>query len=140
VNGKLFDRWRQIEMTASMPIQSTPTAPVRRHSRLGITSLLLALGFPFLLLIIFVVMLIFSEQIENGAFVGFVTILAASIAAVAVHLTGVILGIAGVYKKENRKLFPVLGIVFNGLPLLLSATACILFVAFLIHPFPLGPK
>jgi len=102
--------------------------------------LLLALGFPFLCLIIFVAMMIVSDQIENGAFVGFVTILVASIAAVAVHLTGVILGIAGAYKKDSRKLFPVLGIVFNGVPLLLSAIVCILFVAFLIHPFPLGPK
>lgn len=123
-----------------MPAQSMPAAPVRRHSRLGVTSLLLALGFPFLCLIIFVAMMIVSDQIENGAFVGFVTILVASIAAVAVHLTGVILGIAGAYKKDSRKLFPVLGIVFNGVPLLLSAIVCILFVAFLIHPFPLGPK
>ena len=130
----------QMEMNASIPVPAEASAPVRRHSRLGVTSLLLALGFPFLCLIIFVVMLIVSGQIENGAFVGFVTILAASIAAVVVHLTGVILGIAGAYKKDSKKLFPVLGIVFNGVPLLLSAIVCILFVAFLIHPFPLGPK
>ena len=135
-----------VEMNASVPIQDSATreplapASVRRHPKLGLTSLLIAIVFPFLLLMIFVVLLLLQGQIESGAFVGFVTILAASIGGVAVHLTGLILGIAGVSRKETKKLLSVLGILFNGLLLVLSAIVCILFVAFLMHPFPLGPK
>jgi hypothetical protein len=132
-------------MSASIPIENfaarTPAGvPLKKQSKLGVLSLLIAIAFPFPMLIVSIVLVLLQDYIENGAFVGFVTILAASIAGFAVHLTGLILGIAGVSRKETKKLLPVLGILFNALPLALSLIVCILFVAFLIHPFPLGPK
>jgi hypothetical protein len=132
-------------MNDSIPIQNFPVGirenvPIKRHSKLGLTSLLIAIAFPVLYVIIFVVLALLQDHIENGAFVGFVTILAVAIAGVAAHLTGLIMGIAGASRPETKKLLAVLGIAFNALPLVLSSIVSILFVAFLIHPFPLGPK
>jgi hypothetical protein len=132
-------------MNDSIPIQNLPVGirenvPIKRHSKLGLTSLLIAIAFPVLYVIIFVVLALLQDHIENGAFVGFVTILAVAIAGVAAHLTGLIMGIAGASRPETKKLLAVLGIAFNALPLVLSSIVSILFVAFLIHPFPLGPK
>ena len=121
-------------------VETRHDVPVKRHSKLGLLSVLIAVGFPFSVIMVLVILLILQDHIENWAFVAFVAILAASIAGVAAHLTGLIIGIAGVARKETRKVLSVLGIVFNAMPLVLSSIACILFLAFLLHPFPLGPK
>jgi ABC-type dipeptide/oligopeptide/nickel transport system permease component len=112
----------------------------RTHSKAGLISLLIALLFPLLMGSIFLIVLVLQLQIENEAFTYFLMILSGSIAAVIAHLSGLIMGVVGVRNKQRKKLLSVLGIVFNTLPLLLAAVICILFVAFLIHPFPLGPK
>jgi hypothetical protein len=43
-------------------------------------------------------------------------------AAVAplLHFTGLVLGITGAFTKDSKKVFPILGIIFNTLPLILA--------------------
>ena len=110
------------------------------HSGLGLASLMIALLFPLLMGSIFLVLLLLQLRIENEAFTYFLMILSGSIAGIIAHLLGLIMGVAGVRRKQNKKVFSVLGIVLNAIPLLGAVIVCILFVAFLIHPFPLGPK
>ena len=42
------------------------------------------------------------------------------------HGIGFVLGIVGAFLKESKKLFPVLGIILNGLPLIFAAVLWIL--------------
>lgn len=129
-------------MNAAIPIESraSDAAYVRAHSKAGLASLLIALLFPLLMWSIVLILLVLQVQIESEGFTYFLMILSGSIAAVIAHLGGLIMGVVGVRNKQRKKLLSVLGIIFNTLPLLLAAVICILFVAFLIHPFPLGPK
>ena len=113
---------------------------VRTHSKAGLVSLLIALLFPLLMCLIFLIVLVLQVQIESEGFTYFLMLLSGSIAAVIAHLSGLVMGVVGVRNKQRKKLFSVLGIIFNTLPLLLAVVICILFVVFLIHPFPLGPK
>lgn len=135
------------EMDPTRPIQyqASPTPcdsvePLRSHSKLGLGSLLIALGLPLLFLIVFAIMILLASQIQNAALTNFVVILIASFVGAVGHLVGLILGIVGTFRKTNKKLLPVLGIIFNGIPMLVATVVCLLFVAFLINPFPLGPK
>ena len=129
-------------MNASIPVENRASEAgyIRTHSKAGLVSLLIALLFPLLTCSIFLIVLVLQLQIENEAFTYFLMILSGSIAAIIAHLGGLIMGVVGVRNKQRKKLLSVLGIIFNTLPLLLAAVICILFVAFLIHPFPLGPK
>ena len=113
---------------------------VRSHSKAGLVSLLIALLFPLVMWSIFLILLVLQIRIENEAFTYFLMILTGSISGVAAHVTGVALGIVGVRNRGRKKLLPVLGIVFNTIPLVFAAIICVVIVAFMIHPFPLGPK
>ena len=113
---------------------------VRRHSKLGVASLLIALGLPLLFLVVFAIMILLQGQIQNAAFTNFVVMLGASFVGTIGHLVGLVVGVVGALRKENKKLLSVLGIIFNSVPMLFAAIVSIVFVAFLIHPFPLGPK
>jgi hypothetical protein len=97
-----------------------PAAPgALRHSGLGIASFVVSmLGGPamFLLLVVAGVM---SAQAPNGqideksaAAVGLGLVM---IGGIIVALIGAGLGIAGVAQKGRKKVFAVLGLVFNGL-------------------------
>lgn len=134
-------------MKEAIPLQQPETAvaqdqspPLRKHSKLGLSSLLIALGLPLVLLALIMILFLLQVGIANEGFTYFVVILGASIIGGFGHLIGVVLGIAAASRKQNKKLLPTLGIIFNSVPMLLAAIVCILFAAFLIHPFPLGPK
>jgi ABC-type dipeptide/oligopeptide/nickel transport system permease component len=129
-------------MNAAIPVESraSDVGCVRTHSKAGLVSLLIALLFPLLMCSILLIVLVLQLQIENEAFTYFLMVLSGSIAAIIAHLSGLIMGVVGVRNKQRKKLLSVLGIIFNTLPLLLAVVICLLFVAFLIHPFPLGPK
>jgi ABC-type dipeptide/oligopeptide/nickel transport system permease component len=129
-------------MNAAIPVESraSDVGYVRTHSKAGLVSLLIALLFPLLMCSILLIVLVLQLQIENEAFTYFLMVLSGSIAAIIAHLSGLIMGVVGVRNKQRKKLLSVLGIIFNTLPLLLAVVICLLFVAFLIHPFPLGPK
>ena len=130
-------------MDPTAPIQHFATGEpgeAKTHSHLGLASLLIALGFPFLMLLLFLMLVLLQVRIENEAFTYFLMILGGAVAGTIAHLVGVIMAIAGARKRGNKKLLSVLGIIFNAIPLLSAAIICILSVAFLLHPFPLGPK
>ena len=134
-------------MNAAIPLQHPAPAAVddqvrlvRKQSNLGIASFLIALGLPLLVLALLAILFVLQGRIENEAFTDSIVIIGASIAGFIGHLVGLTLGVAGALQKQRKRLLAVLGIVFNSVPMLLAATVCILFVAFLIHPFPLGPK
>ena len=43
-----------------------------------------------------------------------------------------LLGIAGAFQKQRKKLFPILGIVLNGLLVLIAAIICILALSLIV--------
>jgi len=91
----------------------TPNIP-RKHSRMGITSFIIALaqGFLTLLVIIFAgILTMRGPQDENEA--GFAVLGLFIIAGILAHLVGVGLGIAGMVQKSRKKVFSILGFVFN---------------------------
>lgn len=101
---------------------------IRKSSRLGITSFLLAIGFPAFLVVLFVISLFMEGRVDPqkvGKFDWF-TICCLLIGGPIVHFVGLILGIAGAFQRERKRLFSVLGIVLNGLLVLVAATICIL--------------
>ena len=110
------------------------------HSKLGLTSLLIALLCPLLMGLLFLVLLLLQVRIENEAFTYFLLMLSGSIAGIVAHLLGVIMAIVGLRRPADKKVLSVLGIIFNAIPLILAAVVCVLFVVFLLNPFPLGPK
>ena len=110
------------------------------HSKAGLVSLLIAILFPILMWSIFFLLLMLQVRIENEAFTYFLMILGGSISAVIAHITGLVFGIAGARSRERKKLLSILGIILNSVPLIFAAVVCVVFVAFLIHPFALGPK
>ena len=114
---------------------SSPTITKRvsfhpQHSRIGIASFLIGIGTPLLILCLF----IFSISLDsflNGyqrrdfnLVLGLLVIFTPPFG----HLTGLVLGIAGVRQPDSKKLFPILGITFNGLFLLLGLALVIIVI------------
>jgi hypothetical protein len=89
-----------------------PLATVERHSGLGIASFVISLIMaPALLVIVVMAALIGSSDDESPANI-IVGLLA--LGSIALLLTGIGLGIAGVLQKQRRRMFSVLGLVFNA--------------------------
>lgn len=102
----------------------TPDIP-KIHSRMGIASFIIALaqGFLTLLVIIFAgILTTMGPQHENEA--GFAILGLFVIGGIFTHLVGMGLGIAGMVQKSRKKVFSILGFVFN--------ITVILFVIFLM--------
>ena len=109
-------------------------ASARRHSKLGLASFLVGIGFPLLLIVVVVAGLALADRIEDGdtknAFLFFFIILGptfAGIAGVIVHLLGLALGITGAFQKERKRVFAIVGITINGIVLLTAAGLAIFF-------------
>jgi len=84
------------------------------HSRMGIASFIIALaqGFLTLLVIIFAGILTMGDpQQENEA--GFAVLGLFVIGGIFTHLVGVGLGIGGMVQRSRKKVFSILGFVFN---------------------------
>ena len=101
-----------------MNIASDPLAKSRSNPKLGLISIGLAITNGFITLLIFAVSLIpedgtYAEQRANRVLFVFALIIAPIF-----YLTGLVLGIIGAFMKNSQKLFPILGIVFNTLPLI----------------------
>ena len=124
-----FKRYSNIEVSNTAEIKSGPyqaetTLAVQtksRHSGYGIASFILFIAVFLALIILYTVLVVthasdpqLLEQESIGvAVVGFV-IMGSSLFV----LVGIGLGIAGIFQKEKRKVFSVLGLVFNFLILL----------------------
>src|SRR5207302_2799213 len=110
------------------------SALVRKHSKLGIASFLVALGFPLLLLVLFVIPAVGYGRIDNQKDdeIFLIVIIFGGLGAPIIHFVGLVIGIAGAFQKERKRLFAILGIVLNGILVLLLAISWILFFGWLV--------
>jgi hypothetical protein len=100
------------------PPASAPIAIERKHSGLGISSFVISLGAGFAMFVLFCVAG-FMETTTPGGIdekSGVAVVLGLVIfAVIAVHLLGLGLAIGGLTQKDRKKVFSILGLVFNGL-------------------------
>lgn len=104
-----------------MNAASDSLAKKHGHPKSGLISFGLAIVVGLMTLVLFIVSFIpedgtYAEQRADRILFVF-----AAIISPILHLTGLIFGIIGAFKKNFKKLFPVLGIIFNALPLILAA-------------------
>ena len=127
---------------SSSPGRQYPSSPVRRISKLGIASFLIALGFPFLLLLLVAILAVLSILQEHGHGPFFdnqvgdeillVLIAFGGLGGPLVHFVGLGIGIGGAFQRERKRLFGILGIVLNGILLLLLAISWMVFFSWLM--------
>lgn len=98
----------------------------RKHSKVGLISFGLAIITGIAALVIFIISLIPESGTYAAQRFDKILFAFALIAAPILHLTGLILGIVGAFQKDFKKLFPILGIIFNALPLAIAAVIWIL--------------
>ncbi len=109
-----------------MNITSDDLPLKRRHPKIGVISLSLAIANGLITLLILVGSFIpedgtYAEQRVDKALFVFALIIAPIF-----HLVGLALGIGGAFMKNAKKVFPVLGIIFNGLPLVIAAVCWVI--------------
>ena len=124
------------------PVPQNSAPPVPKASRLGVASFLIALGFPLLLLALFVVLVLLVAdgsplrygQIDNqtGDELLISLVMLGALGGPLVHFVGLSVGIAGAFQKTRRRLFATLGTVLNGILLLLIWTLWIVFLGRLL--------
>jgi hypothetical protein len=105
------------EPIVTPPVIPPPPPLGQKHSTLGIISLILA----FLAAIILCVNVALIVGITGGTNITTeVQLLDAGLSCIAaiIAITGLGLGIAAVLQKNTKRLFPILGLVLNGLYLL----------------------
>ena len=111
-----------------------PPIPSRKHSKLGIVSLGIAIGFPFLLVVLFVISILLEGRIEHrlvqklDTTLGLIAIIGGPLA----HFAGLVLAIAGAFQKDRKRLFAIIGIVLNGTLVLIAAIFTILFLSLIV--------
>lgn len=98
------------------------------HPRVGLISFGLAIITGAITFLLFIVSFIpesgtYTEQRFNRIFFGFMLI-----TAPIFHLAGLVLGIIGAFKKNSKKVFSILGIVFNSLPLIFVLIVWVFFL------------
>jgi hypothetical protein len=102
------------------------SAPRKRHHAVGLISFGTAVVTGFISLLLFIVSMIpESGTYTAQRFTNILIIYGLAVAPV-LHATGLILGIVGLFLKESKKIFPVLGIILNALPLIFAAILWIL--------------
>ena len=139
-------------MNAAMPLQypasdlpQYSSSPVRKHSNLGVASFLMALGGLFLLLALWATGAViedrFDDVVRYDVIQGFsrmthreefdfLLVTLGGLGVLLVYFAGLVTGIAGAFQKERKRLFGILGMVLNGILLLLVAIPWLLFLLF----------
>ncbi|HVE58226.1 MAG TPA: hypothetical protein VNB22_15440 [Pyrinomonadaceae bacterium] len=92
----------------------------KTHPKTGLISCGLAIVTGAVTLLLFVASFIpergtYAEQRFNNIFLVF-----GAAVAPLLHFTGLLLGIIGAFIKDSKKVFPILGIILNGLPLIFA--------------------
>ena len=115
----------------SLKIGSEPTVqpfaeelPPLKHSGLGMASFVISIAQSIGTFVIFVAAGITgagAEKSGKNTEVAFMVIGFLIIGAIFIHLVGLALGIAGAVQKQRKKLFAVLGLVFNALAVIFIA-------------------
>ncbi|MEZ5429506.1 MAG: hypothetical protein R2747_24895 [Pyrinomonadaceae bacterium] len=91
-----------------------PVGP-KRHSRLGIASVIIGATLPFLLIALAVLGVALGtgkKSIGSYFGLGFVFL---GLAGPLIHLIGLGLGVGGLISKKTKKFFPVTGAILNAL-------------------------
>ncbi|MEP6904297.1 MAG: hypothetical protein ABJA66_21450 [Actinomycetota bacterium] len=106
--------------------QNNYQIPEKRHSRLGIASVVVGFGLPVLLVLFVLVIYLlesnkspWANDIEQNLFI-------VSLLFPLVHLIALILALVGLFSKQTKNLFPIIGLVLN---LILMIVGIILLVA-----------
>lgn len=108
-----------------MNVASDNLAKQRNHPKIGLISFGLAIAIGFITLLILAISFILERGTYAEQRADKVLFVFALIAAPIFHLAGLVLGIIGAFKKDSKKLFPILGIIFNALPLVFAAVVWI---------------
>lgn len=96
-------------------------ANIRTHPQTGVVSV----GLAVLTGAVTIVLLAVSFAMKSGTYAdrrwtNVLLVYGAGIAPL-LHFAGLVLGIVGAFTKNSKKAFPALGIILNGLPLLIAA-------------------
>jgi hypothetical protein len=121
-----FGRRRVISQITMNAAFADPAAK-KNHPKVGAISFGLAIGTGVITFLLFVASLIpASNTYMAERFSAALMIFGLGVAPV-LHLAGLILGVIGAFTKNSKKVFPILGIIFNLLPLIIAAILLVLF-------------
>jgi hypothetical protein len=107
----------------------------KRHSRLGIASVVIAIVVPVLIICLIIIGAILDRPasslgkyiVESGFAVGFF--------APLLHLTGLVLGVAGWVSKRTKNLFAIIGTALNSILLFIGFLLIVLIISNLSFGF-----
>jgi hypothetical protein len=99
----------------------------RKHSKLGLSSLIIALAVPVLLVLLIVLAMLMPTPLSTPRDIIGISTLVFALLAPLFHLVGAVLGVAG-WLTRKRKLFPVVGTVLN---LMLGVSGVLLWTLFI---------
>lgn len=103
-------------MMSYVPQTYAPVQERRLHSRLGVASFILAVGFPWLVTLMFIVLNSLSKSKDSSSFYSFYSgavVITWLVIAPIGHIVGVVLGSVGLFQKQRKRLFAVLGVILN---------------------------
>jgi hypothetical protein len=102
------------------------SANKKTHHPVGLISFGMAIFTGAVSLVLFIISLIPESGTYTAKRWTNILIIYGLAVAPVLHTIGLVLGIVGVFLKESKKLFPVLGIILNVLPVIFSALLWIL--------------
>jgi len=97
-------------------LKKLPSTDLRKYSRLGLASYVLVIVTALIIIGDLTLFLRFSNTLVTEYFKGID--LVATLLAAGVALAGIILGFAAVVQKQKKRLFGIIGLIFNSLFLL----------------------
>ena len=103
-----------------MNTASNAPAKDREHPKTGLVSFGLAIATGALTLLVLIADFIPESGTYTARRFDKILFVFALVIAPVFHLAGLVLGIIGAFTKDSKKVFSVLGIVFNSLPLVLA--------------------
>lgn len=88
--------------------------PIKMQSSLGLASFFISIGtFLFIIILLIVIAMIDNRKSQAGELAGSIFLICFFIVAPLAHLVGAILGTIALFQKHRKKVFAVLGIIFN---------------------------
>ena len=131
----IFGKRRVIsQITMNIRLDDSVMPPA--NSKLGLISTVLAVTATVFWILPSIILLISAKADYQGnhEILGLVIVISVPI----LHLTGLIFGIAGAFKKNSKKLFSIIGIVYNAVCLIIMvvSTLFILLIAYAAAQVP----
>jgi len=110
------------------------SARENRHSRMGIASFVISILATVLIVTLFIIAVVIGASAfgnvqdpqtidpqslqDSPALAGLAAVGLGILASIVFYLIGLVLGVAGIIQRRRKRLFAVLGAVFNGIVLL----------------------